>query len=69
LALQIFKLGVWDENLVLHPKLNAQPGYYWDDGPSLSPQELDELQEAGRLDDYEEAQDADEAAEIIDDVL
>ena len=54
---------------MLHPKLNAQRGYYWDDGPSLSPQELDELQEAGRLDDYEEAQDADEAAEIIDDVL
>ena len=23
LALQVFKLGVWDENLVLHPKLNA----------------------------------------------
>jgi hypothetical protein len=26
LALQVFKLGVWDENLVLHPKLNAQRG-------------------------------------------
>ena len=27
LALQVFKLGVWDENLVLHPKLNAQRGF------------------------------------------
>ena len=27
LALQVFKLGVWDENLVLHPKLNPQRGY------------------------------------------
>ena len=26
LALHVFKLGVWDENLVLHPKLNAQRG-------------------------------------------
>jgi len=26
LALQVFKLGFWDENLVLHPKLNAQRG-------------------------------------------
>ena len=26
LGLQVFKLGVWDENLVLHPKLNAQRG-------------------------------------------
>jgi hypothetical protein len=26
LALQVFKFGFWDENLVLHLKLNAQRG-------------------------------------------
>jgi hypothetical protein len=26
-ALMVFEKGVWDENLVLHPKLIAQPAF------------------------------------------